>query len=280
MLLIKLLNKIRQILKGLLKRNKNGESAIVVKTLPVEEAALFNARQREVINRGVALGFNMKDIMKPKYSAEQMVVLLYAKMLSVENTTFNSYALSPEEMRYNLYVKTAEKYLGKDYLSKLLLKNQGSLADSWIKQEIDKALEHVLKASQEVAVTTAFKELEPQKVSRLYDTIVHLCVDRKFYYKDISTADISMMKEQYVQKQREAIQALSAPPIDYKLLIDVYMFSKSVKEIKKLKTFREMITPIKMYKRKSLEYVTTYYLLIDDDNYYLYNNEKNFTIRL
>ena len=244
------------------------------------EASLFNSKQREVVNRGIALGFDMRDVMKPKYSAEQMLVLLYAKMLDVDNHTFNSYVLSPEEMRYNLYVQTAEKYLGKQYLERMLMKGNSSIADDWIKKEIDSALSHAFKARQEAAATTAIKELGPQKVSRVYDTIVHLCMDRKFYYKDISKSDTERMKEQYNEKQRQALSKLSSPPIDYKTINGVYMFSKPVKEIKESKSLREFIAPIKMYRRKGLTAVATYHLLFCGGEYYLYNNEKNFTVKL
>lgn len=234
-----------------------------------DKACLFTKEQLQVINNGIALGYNMKDIAKTKYSAQQMQILLYAKILNVSSQTFNSYILSPEEMMYNFYCATVDKYLGKDYFRYILQNGKYSICDPLIKKVIDEQLYQVL-GEQEVAATV-LKRLEDTPMHNVYDTICQLCKDRGMTYKDIITENVAYMYTLYNKKCGQLISNLQVEPMPYAKLKKTVRLSETVSQIMKRETLMSQLRPVKVYSRLTGDLVDKYYIVRTNRKVYLYN---------
>ena len=175
---------IRKVLKKKINKNNSMEPA----KMNTGKRYLFNEKQLIVLDRGAELGFDIEDIAKTKYKAEQMLILLYAKMLGINSSSFNSFSMSAIEMEYNLYLATIDKYLGNKYLKRLLNEGKFSIQDAKIKSIIDEELLKHLDSYQEIAASslTVNEHTEKQQYNiEYYNMLVKMCKDRDIPFNNL-----------------------------------------------------------------------------------------------
>lgn len=212
--------------------------------------SLFSKEQLYWIDKGLAAGIDVSIYAKTKYTADQMKIILYALLLEVPVDDIANYCLSGTEMEYNLYRACIEKYLGKDYLEKILKKGKYSIADKWIQTLIKEQLEQALS---EVACTTQAIESEESKhLQKLRDRCTHRNINP---YK-ITLDSIVDMNCRY--RQEEAILRNSY----LSTAIDICNLPKSyrISEIKTNDNLTEDDIPVYIYEGSKL--IATYYTVV------------------
>ena len=250
---------LRRVISRVIRRQQRAMTTVKFDT---GRRCLFNDKQLYVIDYGVRLGLDINRYAKPKYTGEQMRVLMYAQMLNIDDTPFNSYSITAHEMEYQLYLAAIEKYLGKGYLRKVLKSEHGTLTDNRIRLILDKALSESLSALQEVAVTEflipELRKHDCKDASYVYNTIMHLCKDRCIPTSDVKYSDnIDALYKAYEQA------------FTVRLCIE----SHNIIRIKDLNALGELQPPLKdcLQRRDLLDTIEPVYIVNGNtrDKYYL-----------
>ena len=270
---MKLIFWFKKLLNFIFKRQKKRrvDTIIIKASLDASQRCLFSKEQEEVINQGIAYGYNMKDIAKVKYSAKQMTILLHAKMLDVDYSDFSAYTMSPLEMEYHLYLATIDRYLGNSYLKNLFQGGKYSIGDPKIKRALDKALEQQLEAYSEIASSNTL-EITEESCGKIYALLRQLCNQRGIDTRKINLGTVEEMKHTYALLCDECIK--NAPIINKEDLQNCSIYNSDIDNL----TLEELQYPVIVSYKQEVSKLMYYYVVYSQGNIYLVSQGK-ITIR-
>lgn len=234
----------------------------------------FNKKQKKVINQGIEDGVDVSIYAKKKYSAEQMLVLYYASMLKVDTKDISSYTMSPIEMEYQLYIALINRYLGKDYLFKLL-RGRYSLEDTFIQKKIREDMAVAMSDAYELSAVTLLADTYEEEVDILQKRKEHLqllnklALDRHINPNLINLDKIENMDKVYQREVSLIIDRESFYCVDIED-IDTLSVKPEREEILKRKDIESHLEPCLLFLEN--EFHSEAFILRREDECYLYGD--------
>lgn len=273
-------NIISKLIRSLIKKKKTNE--LTRAKVTSGERFIFNEKQLTVLDRGTELGVNVKDIAKTKYSAEQMLILLYAKILNIDYSGFNNYTMSAIEMEYNLYLATIDKYLGNKYLKNLLQEGKFSIQDEGIRKLIDKELLEQLDTYKEIAcskITVVDFSDKHCNNTEYYNKLKRMCKDRNIDGSNLKLSSEIKMNKVYKSLENKKILSCKHNIADISKNKFMFKYSPSIKDIFSRDKPLDRLNPVKIYTNEQ-KLIDKYYQINVEDAIYLYSEYSNiFRIR-
>lgn len=249
--------------KFVLRIIKRKQMSVVNVILSKDIEDKFNSKQKKVLAECLQLGLDITRIAKKRYSAEQMLVLMYGLLLKLDITPFESFVLTPCEMELQMWQEAIKKYLGNNYLITLLNKTNGTMLDDYVKTKIN----HDLKESLEVAFEMAPTLLEERtEEDDFYDILVQMCKDRDMDYTRITRASVPMMIYDYEKLEKDLAKVLDRRCIMLKKLSN-YKLEPTLLSIIKNKDIEDRVAPVSFYMRN--KHVADYYRVYDGIHVFL-----------
>lgn len=260
-------NLFKRLLSRIIKKRKEEASEIVL-SKDIEDK--FDGKQKKVIAECLQLGLDISKVAKKKYSAQQMLIIMYGMLMGLDTSPYESFVMTPLEMEYHLYQEAIDKYLGKNYLLRLLNQTNGTMLDDFIKRKIDKDLQESLSAAFEMAPTLLeeHKEFEERtEEDDFYDVLVQMCKDRGLDYNRINKGTIPMMTYDYERLEKELAKVLDGRSAPLKKMND-YKLEPSLLSVLKNKEIEDRVEPVSFYLKG--KHITDYYRVYDGIHVYLY----------
>lgn len=268
---MKLFEYIRNLFKRLILKiikKKKAETSSVILSKDIEDK--FNSKQKKVLAEGIQLGLDISRIAKKKYTAEQMVLLLYGLLMGLDISSFESYSMPVLEMELHLYQEAMKKFLGKNYLLRLLQETGGTMEDGYIRKRINKDLEDTMSVVFELAPTllTAPDEVEDRtEEDDFYDILLQMCEDRDLDSSKLTKSTIPVMIYNYEKLEKEFTNQLDKKSVSLKRLKD-FTLQPSLQTLLTKLDVQDRVEPVKLWVKG--KFVTDYYRVNNGIHIYLY----------
>lgn len=234
----------------------------------------FNRKQQKVLVQGMEAGIDIERIAKKKYSAEQMLILTYGLTMGLDVSKYDSYAMTPTEMEYHMYMDAVEKFLGADYLKRLLMNGTNSIADKFIQKQLKADLMKGMEAYNEIASAVVTEEIE-EKIATdeeviYYSKLMKMCNNRGMDTSELHLDTITEMEKTYVRLEEEYAQKLDKRCIGL-LKIKDYSLEPTLLSIFRGRSIEQRMSPIKLYSEGKL--LNEFYQINNGVHIYLYRHK-------
>lgn len=267
---------IQTLIRRHLKRVKGKKSKKNKQEIKVREKfdlTLFDNKQRKIIEQGLIDGVDVSVYAKKKFKAEQMLILYYTLMLNVDTKDICNFSLSAMEMEYQLYIALINRYLGKDYLFRLL-RGKYSLEDTFIQKKIREDMSTALGDAYSLSAVTLLAETSEEEVELLesrkeyLNLLRQLAIDRHINPNIIVLDTIETMDAMYDMEVKKIIDS----EVYYVDIQDIDSLTTEPKreEILNRKDKESQVEPCLLFLENKLK--AKAYIMRRDDECYLYSD--------